>query len=78
MVYVPKVPAEGRGVGTLSSNATSTIGKTVFKIWIKVAATPPPQPPFGNINNYKYIYIPLIFCNSSAAGDKKLLIIQSF
>jgi len=32
MVYVPKVPAEGKGVGTLLSNATSPIGKTVFKI----------------------------------------------
>ena len=31
-VYVPKVPAEGRGVGTLLSNTTSLIGKTIFKI----------------------------------------------
>ena len=31
-VYVPKVPAEGRGVGTLLYNTTSTMGTTVFNI----------------------------------------------
>ena len=34
MVYVPKVPAEGKGVGTLLSNATSPMG-TAFLIWNK-------------------------------------------
>ena len=32
MVYVPKVPAEGEGVGTLLSNTTSPMLANVFKI----------------------------------------------
>ena len=32
MVYVPKVPAEGRGVGTFLSNATSPIGRAFFNL----------------------------------------------
>ena len=69
MVYVPKVPAEGKGVGTLLSNATSPMRTTVFKTWIKVVSTSPLTFPFGNINNYKYTYTALIFCNSSVAGE---------
>ena len=42
-----------------------------YQFGIKVASTPPLISPFGNINNYKYIYTALIFCNSSVAGDKK-------
>ena len=45
---------------------------------IEVAATSPLTFPFGNVNNYKYIYTALIFCNSGVVGNKKLLIIQSF
>ena len=71
IVYVPKVPAEGKGVGTLLSNATSPIRTNVFKICMKVAATPPPFFPFDNINNYKYTYTALIFCNSGVEGNKK-------
>ena len=40
-----------------------------YKFGIKVAATPPLTFPFGNINNYKYTYTALIFCNSSVAGE---------
>ena len=43
----------------------------LFKSGIKVASAPPLTFPFGNINNYKYIYTQLIFYNSSVAGDKK-------
>ena len=49
-----------------------------YQFGIKVASTPPPHLPFGNINNYKYTYTALIFCNSGMVGNKKLLIIQSF
>ena len=38
-----------------------------YKFEIKVAATPPPLP-FDNINNYKYTYTALIFCNSGVPG----------
>ena len=39
-----------------------------YKFEIKVAATHPLTFPLDNVNNYKYIYTPLIFCNSSVAG----------
>ena len=42
----------------------------LYKYGIKVAGTHPPLP-LDNINNYKYIYTALFFCNSSVAGDKK-------
>ena len=41
-----------------------------YKFEIKVAA-PPSTLPFGNINNYKYTYTALIFCNSGVEGNKK-------
>ena len=47
--------------------------RITFKSEIKVAFTPPHPAILGNINNYKDI-----IHNSSVAGDKKLLIIQSF
>ena len=49
----------------------------LFKSGIKVASAPLPFL-LDNVNNFKYTYTPLIFCNSGVVGNKKLRIIQSF
>ena len=43
----------------------------LYKFEIKVAATHLPTLPLDNINNYKYTYTALIFCNSGVEGNKK-------
>ena len=58
-VYLPKIRYKGRLL----------IPPVSYKFEIEVTATSPLTFPFGNINNYKYTYTALVFCNSSVAGE---------
>ena len=49
-----------------------------YKSGIKVVSAPSHIFPLENVNNYKYTYTALIFCNSGGQKNKKLHIIQSF